>query len=222
MSPNNYQANQPAVAGGDNSPMSPGPDYNPRRRNLSGIFSTLIILVAAPLLALGLTSFVFQSYEVDGPSMENTLQNQDRLIVLKWPRTIARLSGQPYVPRRGDIIIFYERALGGTSGDSGTKQLIKRVVGLPNERIVVDNNTLTVFNAAHPDGFNPDTDDGYGHTPRTTPGQVDVTVPADSIFVAGDNRTNSLDSRSFGPVPLADVVGKLIFRLIPINRARTF
>lgn len=184
--------------------------------------STIALLIAAPLLALALTAFVFQSYEVDGPSMENTLQNQDRLIVLKVPRTVARITHHAYIPQRGDIVIFVKHGLSEFGEAQQDKQLIKRVIGLPGEHVVVSDGEITIYNQAHPEGFNPDTEGGYGNAPRLTPGNVDVVVPDGQIFVCGDNRTNSLDSRVFGPVPANDLVGKLVFRLLPVSKAKTF
>src|ERR1019366_8116351 len=70
------------------------------------IVSTLLVLFIAPVVALLLTAFVFQSYQVDGPSMETTLQNDNRLIVWKVARSWSRITGHPYIPNRGDIIIF--------------------------------------------------------------------------------------------------------------------
>ncbi len=62
--------------------------------------------------------------------MESTLQNRDRLIVWKVPRTIAKVTGKHYIPNRGDIVIFTEAGL-SQFGSSETKQLIKRVIGVP-------------------------------------------------------------------------------------------
>jgi len=183
---------------------------------------TLAILIIAPLVALTLTAFIFQSYEVDGPSMQTTLQNQDRLIVLKLPRTMARITGHAYVPHRGDIVIFNKNDLTELGGSSENKQLIKRVVGLPGERVVVKNGTLTVYNKDNPNGFQPDKTLPYGNVIVTTPGDLDVTVPPNQVFVCGDNRTNSLDSRYFGPIPLKDIVGKLVLRIYPFDKAKSF
>jgi signal peptidase I len=97
-------------------------------------------LIAAPIIAIFLTTFIFQSYEVDGPSMETTLENHDRLIVLKVPKTIARLTNSHYIPNRNDIIIFKTSAIQDGSLDDGSeKQLVKRVIGLPGDRVVVKN-----------------------------------------------------------------------------------
>lgn len=197
-----------------------GPE-DPKNEGWKSIVSTLLILIAAPAVALTLITFVFQSYEVDGPSMESTLQNHDRLIVDKIPRTLARISGQTYIPKRADIIIFVKRGL-FEFGSSQEKQLIKRVIGLPGDHIVVADGKITIYNKARPDGYNPDLDQRYASTIKTTPGNVDVTVSKDEIFVCGDNRTNSLDSRYFGTVPVTDVVGKLSFRIFPINKVDSY
>jgi signal peptidase I len=184
--------------------------------------STIAILLAAPIIALVLTAFVFQSYEVDGPSMESTLQNHDRLIVWKVPRTLARITHHGYVPHRDDVIVFVKHDLfepGGTQ----EKQLIKRVIGLPGDRIVVQNGAITLYNAQNPQGYNPDINHDFSQNiaPVTT-GNTDIVVPVGEVFVCGDNRVNSLDSRTFGTVPVHDIVGKLSLRIFPISKFKSF
>ncbi len=191
------------------------------REGLKSILSTLAIIILAPLIAFSLTAFIFQSYEVDGDSMQTTLQNQDRLIVLKVPRTLAKLTGHPYVPHRGDVIIFNKEDL-QNFGTTGKKQLVKRVIGLPGDRVVVKNGQVKIFDGAHPNGFEPDKTLPYGSVIKSTPGSVDLTVPPDQIFVCGDNRSNSLDSRYFGTIEASDVVGKLTARIFPFNKFEVF
>jgi signal peptidase I len=198
------------------SPQHPGKDQH---EGLKSILSTVLILILAPLTALLLTAFVFQSYQVDGPSMETTLQNKDRLIVSKIPRTWSKLTGNAYIPPRGEIIVFHRNSPSDFGGD---KQLIKRVIALPGERVVVNRGVITVFNAENPDGFQPDKEMEYGSVITNTQGNVDLTVPEDSVFVSGDNRGNSLDSRSFGAVPAKDIVGNLAFRVFPFDKAERF
>lgn len=196
-------------------------EIDTKKENLKGIISTIAILVIAPLIALSLTAYVFQSYEVDGPSMETTLQNKDRLIVYKLPRTISKITNKPYVPKRGDIIIF-SRNDSSEFGSTKPRQLVKRVIALPGEKISLKDNTYTVYNKENPDGFNPDKAE-YGKVIVSTPGEIiEQTIPEDSIFVSGDNRPNSLDSRAFGPVPLEDVIGKLALRVYPFNKGQVF
>src|SRR5579862_2637110 len=124
-------SNEPYTAGAPATPSSVDEPDGPAWR---GIASTIGLLLSAFLIAILLNTFVIQSYQVDGESMEPTLQNNDRLIVDKIPRTISRIDGHQYVPKRGDIIIFNQS---GLPGFIGQKQLIKRVIGLPGERVVV-------------------------------------------------------------------------------------
>jgi len=169
-----------------------------------------------------MVAFVFQSYEVDGPSMEPTLQTSNRLIVWKAKRTWARITNNNYVPARGEIVVFVKKGMYDFS-NSKEKQLIKRVIGLPGERVVVQDGTMTVFNDANPNGFVPDKTLSYGSNITVpTGGNVDIVLGANEIFVSGDNRANSLDSRSFGPVPVTDVVGTLAVRILPLNEVQRF
>ena len=192
----------------------------PQGEGWRSILSTVLLLLAAPLIALFLINFVFQSYEVDGPSMESTLYDQDRLIVLKTGKTWARATGGSFIPKRGDIVIFNKTRLGQFNG--AEKQLIKRVIGLPGERVVVKDGSITVYNREFPGGFNPDKQADYGDAILSTSGNLDITVPKNHIFVSGDNRGNSLDSRDFGTVPAADVVGTLALRIFPLNKLEAF
>lgn len=196
------------------------PEEDNEPSGIRSALSTIAILIIAPLIALTLTAFVFQSYEVDGPSMETTLQNHDRLIVYKLPRTIARITGKNYVPHRSDIIIF-SRQDSFEFGTAQKRQLIKRVMAFAGERVVVKDGILTVYNSEHPEGFRPDSQP-YGKVIVTTPGDVDLVVPEGYIYVCGDNRPNSLDSRAFGPVPLKDVVGKLSIRVYPFGKSQVY
>lgn len=200
----------------------PGPKQSKGRRGgWRSSISTILLFLLAPLIALSITAFAFQSYQVDGQSMETTLQNNDRLIVNKMSRSLSRLTHHPYVPRRADIIIFNQAGLFDAGGNQ-EKQLIKRVIGLPGDHVIVRGGSITIFNKANPNGFNPDNTGRYKITAPTTPGDVDLTLGAGEIFVCGDNRTNSEDSRAFGPVNVSRIVGKLSFRVLPISKAKHF
>lgn len=209
---------QPAI--GSDLPSASEAPLN-RSQGLHDALSIVGVLLSALLLAFGLISFVFQSYQVSGPSMQNTLHNGDHLIVWKVARTWARITGHPYVPNRGDIIIFNEPGL-SAYGQGQDKQLIKRVIGLPGDRVVVKNGAITVYDTVHPHGFYPDKALPYHNAIDYTADNVDVTLGPNQLFVCGDNRGDSLDSRIFGPIELNNVVGKLILRVLPIDNARTF
>lgn len=185
--------------------------------------STVGILAAALLVAIFIIFFVFRSYQVDGPSMQNTLQNNDKLVIWKVPRTWSDITHHAYIPGRGDIIVFNEKGL-GEFGQDDSKQLIKRVIGLPGDRLVVKNGKITIYNKEHPHGFNPDTTLPYGKNGAIpyTSGNIDVKLGAHQLFVCGDNRPDSLDSRAFGPINANQIVGKLVMRVFPVNQAKAF
>jgi signal peptidase I len=208
----------------DNKPVSgKGSSDDGTKTALRELFSTVGILVTALVVALLMIAFVFRSYQVDGPSMENTLQNSDKLIIWKVPRTWSDITGHPYIPKRGDIIVFTESGL-SQFGQTNTKQLIKRVIGLPGDRVVVSNGVYTIYNKAHPNGFDPDKTLPYFKNVSipVTSGNIDVTLGPDQIFVSGDNRPDSLDSRAFGPINVNQIVGKLVLRVFPLNEAKVF
>ncbi len=211
----------PTPAGSSSNSINP-PDNDPGSSlggHLRGVLSTVALFGSAFLIAILLNTFVIQSYQVDGQSMEPTLQNNDRLIVNKVPRTVSRIDGHQYVPKRGDIIIFNQDGLPGFVGE---KQLIKRVIGLPGEHVVVKDGKITIYNNAHPEGFNPDTTGDYRITAPTTVGAVDLTLGNNELFVCGDNRGNSEDSRYFGPINTNQVVAKLVLRIMPVNKSQSF
>jgi signal peptidase I len=188
--------------------------------NWRSVVSTILLFLLAPILALSITAFAFQSYQVDGESMETTLQNNDRLIVDKIPRTIARITNHPYIPHRGDIVIFNQAGL--FDSPTGEKQLIKRVIGLPGDRIFIKDGFITIYNKDNPGGFNPDKSGLYTIAANNTSGDVNMTLQKNEVFVCGDNRPNSEDSRAFGPVNVNNIVGKLSLRLLPISKAQRF
>ncbi len=202
-------------------PKRAAKQHSAKREGWGSIASTIAVLLIAPLVALLLTAFVFQSYQVDGPSMQTTLFNNDRLIVWKVPKTWSKVTGHPYIPQRGDVIIFVENQLAAYGQEPG-KQLIKRVIGLPGDHLVVRDNVVTVYNKQHPNGFDPDKTLPYGKVIPQTSGDINLTVPKNSVFVMGDNRPNSLDSRVFGPVNVNDIVGKLVMRVWPAGEMKSF
>jgi signal peptidase I len=154
--------------------------------------------------------------------MQPTLETKDRLIIWKAGRTWARITKSDFIPERGEIVVFIKKGMYNFDTNK-EKQLIKRVIALPGERVVVRDGTMTVYNDASPNGFSPDALKAYGKDIKEpTDGNVDITVGPGEIFVSGDNRDNSLDSRSFGAVPTKDIVGTLSLRILPLSEAEVF
>ena len=185
------------------------------------LISLLVFVVCVAIGTVLINSFVFRSYNVVGPSMESTLYTGDRLIVNRIPATWANIRGQSYVPERGQVIVFKNPRYSPGIED---EYIVKRVIGLPGERVVLKDGTYTVFNTENPNGFNPD-DTNNGEPGSYTTGEVDTTVPNGQLFVSGDHRlgTYSFDSRNgMGTIPLYDVVGPVSTRIFPLNKIRFF
>jgi signal peptidase I len=89
---------------------------------------------------------------------------------------------------------------------------------------VIKNGSITIYNKQHPNGFDPDTTLPYGkeHPLPYTSGNINITLGKDQIFVCGDNRTDSLDSRIFGPVNVNQIIGKLVVRIYPFSNVEAF
>lgn len=182
--------------------------------------STLAVVILAPVIALLLTAFVFQSYEVDGPSMETTLSDNDRLIVNKLGRTWTRITGSDFIPQRNEIIVFTQRS--STNTGTEEKQLIKRVIGLPGDRVVIKDGRVTIYNNQSPDGMDVDTAGPQAGVIQYTDGNIEHVIDEGEVFVLGDNRKNSLDSRAFGPVNSDEIVGSLSARIYPLDSIDKF
>lgn len=183
----------------------------------SGLISLMQLVGGPILLVVLINAFVFQPYQVFGSSMSPTLHEKDRLIINKLGKSWANFIRGTHTPKRGDVIVF-------KTDLKDDIQLIKRVIGLPGEKVVVKDGTITIFNEEFPDGFNPD-DEWKDTLPNIKTGNQNLTLSEDEIFVSGDNRTpgGSLDSRNdLGPVPLENVIGELIFRMFPLDDAKVY
>jgi signal peptidase I len=179
------------------------------------------VIVSAFVLALILTNFVFQKFDVVGNSMYPTIHDKDIILVNKVPVTKSKIQNKTYIPKRGDIIVFQSPLAYGSSSD---KNLIKRVIALPGEKVNLKAGKLTVYNNENPNGFDPDSD--YKDTLPYTDGDIEgLVVPEGHIFVSGDNRASgeSLDSRnSLGTVPLDNIVGEAWLRIYPFSSSKNF
>lgn len=209
------------------------PKFFQKHPLLKDLLSLVIFVFCVVLGTIVLNAFVFRSYNVVGGSMENTLHNDDRVIVNRLPVTWAHFLGKEYVPKRGQIIVFANgEASGPLTCEAPMGQvdqyIIKRVIAFPGERVTVKDGVLTVYNDEHPEGFSPDDDtrvDENNGPKEYSSGEVDMVVPEGEIFVAGDNRegSHSFDSRSgLGTIPYCRIIGPTAIRIYPFDKIRVF
>jgi len=170
-----------------------------------------IVLVVALAVALGVRAFVVQTFFIPSASMEPTLMIGDRILVDK-------LSYHLHAVHRGDIIVFGRPP--GETGSENVKDLVKRVVGLPGETIWSNDGQVFVRG--------PDTHNKVLEIPEPVAGTplgpaiAPYKIPAGDYYVLGDNRSDSDDSRFFGPIPRSLIVGRVVMRIWPITQVRFF
>ncbi len=169
-----------------------------------------VVLVGALALALIVRAFLFQAFYIPSPSMEPTLSSGDRILVNK-------VSYRLHDVNRGDLVVFHPRPESGVGADD----LIKRVIALPGETVTTDSGRVLIDGGLLIEPYLPVPDGTVGFTlvpwcanQDTTAG---CTVPDDHVFVLGDNRGNSRDSRYFGPVPVDSIVGRAFVRVWPLG-----
>ena len=178
--------------------------YNPEKpRVVDWVFDFAEMFVFVLLAVMILTSFVFKHSVVEGDSMRNTLHNGEHLII----------TDLFYTPESGDIIVFedYSTAL--------RKPVVKRVIGLPGDIVEVSLNEKKEY-IVFVNGTELSEDYALNIVEHDSPGVGVWTVPEDEIFVMGDNRYNSTDSRSplVGTIKIDSILGKVILRFYPFDK----
>jgi signal peptidase I len=188
----------------------------------SDIFGSIFSWFIFPIIIVVILHFfVFQAFHVVGTSMVNTLHDTDYLIISKLGDTgaqIGRAFGHKddvYIPSRAQVVVFHFPL-------DPSKVFVKRVIGLPGDRVVVKSGKVTVYNSANPNGFNPDSK--YEQVGTVTLIDTDVTVQPGNVFVMGDNRTDggSYDSRQWGLLPSSYIIGDVVLRLLPLDQVKIF
>ena len=164
------------------------------------------IVLIAVLVVFGVRSFLIQPFLVSGASMEPNFHGGDYIL-------INELSYRFRAPERGEVVVFRY------PGDEKTF-FIKRIIGLPGERVVITDGKLYIYNKDHQEGMQVNED--YLPKDLRTIGEKDVTLTNDEFFVMGDNRDASYDSRQWGPLKKTELVGSVWVRLWPLNKVMAF
>jgi signal peptidase I len=181
------------------------------RRRIRAVKEWVVILFIALAAALGLRTWVVQAFYIPSASMVPTLQIGDRILVNKLEFDFHSID-------RGDIVVFRRPA--GDDVDPGIADLVKRVIGLSGQKISFGpGNTDEVFINGHliSQPWEPAGTVLGDACPRTP-----VVIPKGDVFMMGDNRAESYDSRCFGPVPKSLIVGRVVARIWPVNRLHIF
>ncbi|MCC7173583.1 MAG: signal peptidase I [Bryobacterales bacterium] len=171
------------------------PEPSPARLALAWLRDLVISVLIAALVIL----FIYQPVQVEGTSMMPALENQERIFINKFAYRmgIEKIS-------RGDLVVFW------FPGEPG-KSYIKRVVGLPGDRVSIDRGTVFVNGSRLPEDYVPARYRDSLSAPETR-------VPDGHYYVLGDHRSSSSDSRSWGPIGRDSIYGRAVFVYWPLAR----
>ncbi|MFA5134319.1 MAG: signal peptidase I [Patescibacteria group bacterium] len=170
------------------------------------IFELLKIVLIALAVIIPVRYFLFQPFYVRGASMEPSFHDNEYLIIDEITYRFAD-------PQRGEVVVV-------KNPDRTSEFFIKRIIGLPGETIEVKNGDVVIFNSSKPLGFI--LEEPYLSEEVVTRGGQRTTLGPDQYFVMGDNRSVSLDSRTFGPLNSSFIVGRAWLRVWPFEEFEHF
>lgn len=177
----------------------------------SSLWSTLVDIIETVVVAAAIFVvvylFLLQPHQVQGASMKPNFSSKEYILTDK----ISYRFGEP---KRGDVIIF-------TSPGDPDVDFIKRIIGLPGEKVRISDGKVTVINNQNKNGFvlqEPYETLGPTSGGKEAPQNKEVTIGTDEYFVLGDNRLESFDSRSWGKLPKKNIIGKAWLRYWPVTK----
>jgi len=186
---------QPPAPGGSYQPLNRAPEESHRPGGVGLWLRDLLVSAVASVLII---TFLYQPVRVEGTSMLPRLEDHDRLFINKFVYRFSAIE-------RGDVVVFhYPR--------DPEKSYIKRVIGLPGDRIRIDRGQVWLNEKRLRETYVPET---Y----EDSRSMAELIVPEDSYFVMGDHRSISSDSREFGPVDRSLIYGKAVFVYWPAKDA---
>lgn len=180
-------------------------DVERRRGPGRWLLEWTLVIVLALGLAVGVRTYVLQTFFIPSGSMEPTLDVGNRILVLKIAYDFTS-------PAIGDVIVFKAPPT-EHCGDPSVTDLVKRIVGLPGERIASRGNQILINGHVL-------RQDWPHYTLLLTPIRPQV-IPANQYFVMGDNHPASCDSRDWGTVPSKDIIGKVVLKIWPLSQFGT-
>ncbi|MBT2666327.1 signal peptidase I [Bacillus sp. ISL-4] len=173
------------------------------------VFSWIKAILIAVILAFLIRTYIFAPIVVDGESMMPTLQDHERIVLTKFGTNIDNID-------RFDIVVFHATV---------DKDYIKRVIGLPGDHIEYKDDTLYINGKAYEEPYLDKYKSQMAGVPLTESFKLEdltgsMTVPEGHLFLMGDNRQNSLDSREIGTISVDEIVGKANLVYWPINEIK--
>lgn len=175
-------------------------------RLLHNVWDTVKVLLISLAIIIPIRAYVVQPFFVRGASMDPSFYDGEYLIIDELSYTLDLRE-----PRRGDVVVFrYPK--------DRSQHYIKRIIGLPGERVVIRDGVVTVMSTDYPTGLRLD-ENPYLDPNEFTDGSVNVQLAANEYFVLGDNRDRSSDSRAWGTVPRELIIGRAWIRVLPVARA---
>ncbi|MBT9171016.1 MAG: Signal peptidase IB [Actinobacteria bacterium] len=173
---------------------------------LYSLWEIFEVVLVAVIVVLIVRNFLIQPFLVSGASMEPNFSSGDYLL-------IDGISYRFREPQRGEVAVFHYPS-------DKKVYYIKRIIGLPGEKLAIKNGEIVVFNKEYPEGFTI----GENYLPPTTKtsGNEEIVLKDNEYFMLGDNRNYSYDSRSWGSLSKNEIVGMVRLRLWPFNEVMAF
>jgi len=188
-----------ATSGAERPEATPAPKGRKKSGLLGTVIEIVVIVAAAFVIALLVQAFVVKPFTIHQVSMRPTLEEGDRIL-------LNRLVYHFREPARGDVIVFH-------SPINDTEDLVKRIVGVAGDRVAVTGGKLYVNSVAQ--------DEPYLLEQDFSGEMAETLVPSEEVFVMGDNRNNSGDSRLFGPISTTGIIGSAFVVYWPIGQWKT-
>ncbi|MBI2033990.1 MAG: signal peptidase I [Candidatus Liptonbacteria bacterium] len=176
------------------------------RRFFASVLDVLEVAVVAVAAVFLIRNFLIQPFLVSGESMVPNFTDGDYLL-------IDEITYRFRSPERGEVAVFHYP-------NNESTYFIKRIIGLPGEKIGIKDGSVKITNQDNPEGFLLDED--YLPTNVKTAGDIQLTLAENQYFVLGDNRLYSFDSRSWGFLSSKEIVGLVRLRLWPITKVQAF
>lgn len=173
---------------------------------LLAIWEVVEVILVGVVTVFFIRNFLAQPFLVSGASMEPNFSSGNYLLIDEATYRFRE-------PKRGEVIVF-------KYPNNPSVYYIKRIIGLPEERVVIKNSEVKIYNSKSPEGVI--IKEGYLTDNVKTLHDMEITVGKNQYFVMGDNRNYSFDSREWGPLSKNNIIGLVRLRLLPITEAKVF